>query len=197
MQIFHLFAPLLLRWPGVVLAAVLLFASPLGGMAAQSLKDMDTRSDGSRILNMVVHDAARSVPEFKFVDAAGNQLSTKDFRGKFIALHFWATWCMPCRAEMPTIDALQELLGGEDFTFVPLSLDRKGAQLVQQYYVDHDLKNIPLYMDERMDAAQVLLVNGIPSTILLNRTGQEIARILGDRDWSTPDATDLMRRLIE
>ncbi len=197
MQIFHLLTPLLLRWPGVVLAAVLLFASPLGGMAAQSLKDMDTRSDGSRILNMVVHDAARSVPEFKFFDAAGNQFSTKDFRDKFIALHFWATWCMPCRAEMPTIDALQELLGGEDFTFVPLSLDRKGAQLVQQYYVDHDLTNIPLYMDERMDAAQVLLVNGIPSTILLNRTGQEIARILGDRDWSAPDAADLMRRLIE
>ena len=197
MQISHLFAPLLPRWPGVVLAAALLFASPLGGIAAQSLTDLDTRSDGSRILNMVVHDAARSVPAFKFVDAAGNQLSTGDFRGKFIALHFWATWCMPCRAEMPTLDALQELLGGEDFTFVPLSVDRKGVKLVQQYYVDHNLTNAPLYMDERMDAAQALSVNGIPSTILLNRAGQEIARILGDRDWSTPDATALMRRLIE
>jgi hypothetical protein len=98
---------------------------------------------------------------------------------------------------MPTLDALQELLGGEDFTFVPLSVDRKGVKLVQQYYVDHNLTNAPLYMDERMDAAQALSVNGIPSTILLNRAGQEIARILGDRDWSTPDATALMRRLIE
>ncbi len=197
MQISQLFAPLLPRWPGVVLAVALLFTAPFGGMAAQSLTDLDTRSDGSRILNMIVHDTARIVPAFKFVDAAGNQLSTKDFRGKFVALHFWATWCMPCRAEMPTIDALQELLGGEDFTFVPLSVDRKGDKLVQQYYADHDLTNLPLYMDERMDAAHVLRVNGIPYTILLNRAGQEIARILGDRDWSTPDATALMQRLIE
>ncbi|MDA0229092.1 MAG: TlpA family protein disulfide reductase [Proteobacteria bacterium] len=197
MQISHLFAPFIPRWPSVVLAIALLFAAPLGGMAAQSLIDLDTRADGSRILNMVVHDAARPLPAFKFVDVAGNHLSIEDFRGKVVALHFWATWCMPCRAEMPTVDAMQELLGGEDFTFVPLSVDRKGAKLVQQYYVDHGLTNMPLYIDEGMDAAHALRVNGLPYTILLNRDGQEIARIIGDRDWSTPDATALMQRLIE
>jgi len=197
MQITHLLAPHLPRWPCLALAIALLLAAPLGGIAAQSLTDLDTRADGSRVLNMVVHDAARSVPVFKFVDVAGNHLSVENFRGKFVALHFWATWCMPCRAELPTIDALQEALGGEDFTFVPLSVDRKGAQLVRQYYADNDIAHLPLYIDEGMDAAHALRVNGIPYTILLNRDSQEIARILGERDWSTPDATALMQRLIE
>jgi len=197
MQKFNLFAPFMPRWPGVVLASALLFAAPLGGMAAQSLKDLDTRADGSRVLNMVVHEAARAVPAFKFVDVAGNDISTEKFRGKFVALHFWATWCMPCRAELPTVDALQAALGGENFTFVPLSVDRNGAKLVQQYYTDNGIAHLPLYFDDGMVAARALRVNGIPYTILLNRDGQEIARILGDRDWSTPDATALMRRLIE
>lgn len=197
MKKFKLFAPFMPRWPSVALAIALLFATPLGGMADQGLKNLDTRADGSRVLNMVVHDAARTLPAFKFADVAGNHLSTENFRGKFVALHFWATWCMPCREELPTVDALQAALGGEDFTFVPLSVDRNGAKLVQQYYADNGIAHLPLYFDDGMNAANALRVNGIPYTILLNRDGQEIARILGDRDWSTPDATALMQRLIE
>ncbi len=197
MQISKLFAPFMPRWLGVALAIALLFAAPLGGMADQGLKDLDTRADGSRVLNMVVYDTARTVPALKFADVEGNDISIEEFRGKFVALHFWATWCMPCRAELPTVDALQAVLGGENFTFVPLSVDRNGAKLVQQYYADNGIAHLPLYFDDGMVAARALRVNGIPYTILLNRDGQEIARILGDRDWSTPDATALMRRLIE
>ncbi len=187
----------MLRWTGLVLAIGLLLAVPLGGTAAEGLKDLDTRADGSRVLNMVVHGEARAVPAFNFLDVDGNYLSLENFRGKIVALHFWATWCIPCRTELPTVDALQNQLGGEDFTFVPLSVDRDGADLVKQYYADHGIEHLTVYIDERMNAARAMLVNGIPYTILLNREGQEIARILGDRNWTAPDAIALMRKLIE
>lgn len=184
----------LLGWPALALAIALLFAPPL---SAESLRQLDTRADGSRILNMVAHSAPRPVPAFKFLDEDGNYLTLENFRGKVVALQFWATWCFPCREELPTVDALQGELGGADFTFIPLSVDRDGAELVRQYYTDNGIKNLAIYIDVGMDAARAMLVNGIPYTILLNREGMEIARVLGDRNWFTPDAIDLMRKLIE
>jgi len=179
------------------LLLVLLFAAPLGGVAAESLKQLDTRADGSRILNLIVHANARDLPAVTFSDIDGNRLSLEKFRGRVVALHFWAIWCYPCRAELPTVDALQGELGGADFTFVPLSVDRDGAKLVSQYYADNNIVNLPVYIDDGMNAARALLINGIPYTILIDREGREFARILGDRDWSTPEVAALMRKLIQ
>ena len=185
------------RWPALLLAVAMLIAVPFGASAEESLKQLDTRADGSRILNMVAHSAARSVPAFKFLDGDGNYLTLADFRGKFVALQFWATWCFPCREELPTVDALQGELGGADFTFIALSVDRAGSDLVRQYYADNGIVNLSVYIDEGMNAARAMLVNGIPYTILLNREGMEIARVLGDRNWHTPEAIALMRKIIE
>ena len=194
MQKIKLHGLLFFGWPAVALAIALLFAPPL---SAESLTELDPRADGSRILNMVAHSEPRPVPAIQFLDEDGNYLSLEDFRGKVVALQFWATWCFPCREELPTVDALQGELGGADFTFIPLSVDRDGAGLVRQYYTDNDIKNLSIYIDVGMDAARAMRVNGIPYTILLNREGMEIARVLGDRNWFTPDAIGLMRKLIE
>jgi thiol-disulfide isomerase/thioredoxin len=197
------------QWLGLVLAAGIIIAlgayfayqetrrDPITASTGENLQQLDTRADGSRILNMVAHAEPRDLPAVKFIDHAGNQLSLEDFRGKVVALHFWATWCFPCREELPTVDALQEELGGEDITFVPLSVDRDGAKLVSQYYADNNIVNLPVYIDDGMNAARALLINGIPYTILIDREGREFARILGDRDWSTPEVAALMRKLIQ
>ena len=178
--------------------ALFLFAAlPLSAASAANLKELDTRADGSRVLNMIVHDTPRAVPAFGFVDVDGNRHGLDEFRGKIVALHFWATWCIPCRAELPTVDALQGELGGPHFAVVPSSVDRDGAALVRQYYDDHGIEHLTVYIDEGMDAARAMLVNGIPYTILIDREGREIARILGDRNWMEPDVLALMRKLIE
>lgn len=179
------------------LAALFVAVLPFGGVGAVNLKELDTRPDGSRVLNMVVHDTPRALPAFDFVDGAGNRHGLEEFRRKIVALHFWATWCIPCRAELPTVNALQEKIGGVDFTFVPLSVDRDGAALVKQYYEDHGIEHLTVYIDEGMDAARAMLVNGLPYTILIDREGLEIARILGDRNWTASDTVILMRQLIE
>lgn len=197
MQIMKSYRLFKFRRPALLLAVVLLFAMPPGAIAGETLRELDTRTDGSRILNLVARGQAVDLPAFTFLDRDGNQLSLENFRGKVVALHFWATWCFPCREELPTVDALQGDLGGEDFTFVPLSVDRDGAELVSQYYADNGIENLPVYIDEGMDVARALLVNGIPYTILIDREGREIARVLGDRNWSTPDVKVFMQNIIQ
>ena len=200
MQKIKSYTGFIMGWPVLMAVApmllIALLTMPHSGQADDSLRALDTRDDGSRILNMIAHERSRALPVFSFVDRDGNRLSLESFRGKVVALHFWATWCVPCREELPTVNVLQGVLGGEGFTFVPLSVDRAGAKLVGQYYAENHINNLPLYMDEDMDVSRALLVNGIPYTILVDRKGREIARILGDRNWATPEVTALIQQII-
>ena len=189
------------RIPGRLAAAVAvigiaLYGGPLLAAEGDALRALDTRADGSAILNLVVSDGPMEPPPIVFIDEAGEELSLADYRGSPVAVHFWATWCFPCRAEMPTMDALQRELGDE-LVILPLSLDRDGAPLVRNYYNDHDLITLPVMIDEKMKAGRALRVHGIPATVFINADGAEVARVLGDRDWSDPDVIKLVRRIVE
>ena len=126
----------------------------------------------------------------------GSEIQLSALQGKAVVLNFWAGLCPPCRAEMPTMDALQRELG-EDLVILPLSLDRDGAALVRAYYDDHDLTTLPVMIDEKMAAGRALRVHGIPATVFINREGAEVARVLGDRDWSDPAVIELVRHIID
>jgi thiol-disulfide isomerase/thioredoxin len=160
------------------------------------LQQLDTRNDGSRILNISVLEQPRELSSFSFFDEYGNEHTMSNYRGKVVALHFWATWCPPCRKELPSIDYLQKVLDKEEFTFITLSVDREGINVVAEYMASHNINNLPIFLDENMKAARALFINGIPSTILIDREGREIGRILGDRDWSLLEVENLMRRII-
>ena len=175
---------------------VALYGGSLLAADGDALRALDKRVDGSAILNLVVSDGPIEPPPIAFTDEAGAELSLADYKGTPVAVHFWATWCFPCRAEMPTMDALQRELG-EDLVILPLSLDRDGAPLVRNYYNDHDLVTLPVMIDEKMAAGRALRVHGIPATVFINAEGAEVARVLGDRDWSDPDVIELVRHIIE
>ena len=180
----------------VAVIGVALYGGSLLAAEGDALRALDKRADGSAILNLVVSDGPMEPPAIVFTDEAGEELSLADFRGTPVAVHFWATWCFPCRAEMPTMDALQREFGDE-LIILPLSLDRDGAPLVRNYYNDHDLITLPVMIDEKMKAGRALRVHGIPATVFINAEGAEVARVLGDRDWSDPDVIALVRRIIE
>ena len=190
-----------LRFLGRFAAIAAVIGAALHGgslLAAEgdALRALDKRVDGSAILNLVVSDGPIEPPPIAFTDEAGAELSLADYKGTPVAVHFWATWCFPCRAEMPTMDALQRELG-DDLVILPLSLDRDGAPLVRNYYNDHDLVTLPVMIDEKMAAGRALRVHGIPATVFINAEGAEVARVLGDRDWSDPDVIELVRHIIE
>jgi thiol-disulfide isomerase/thioredoxin len=120
-------------------------------------------------------------------------MSLADFRGKVVLLNIWATWCAPCRREMPTLDRLQAQLGGSDFEVVALSIDRKGLPVVKEFYAEIGLDTLPIYVDQSGSAQRTLSVLGVPTTLLLDREGNEIGRLLGPAEWDSPEMMAFFR----
>lgn len=140
------------------------------------------------------HAAPRPLPDVRFRDGEGRAMSLSDFRGRVVLLNLWATWCPPCRQEMPTLDRLQKQLGGAEFEVLALSIDRGGAFAVKSFYDDIGIEALRVYVDATGDAAVALGAIGIPTTLLIDRQGREIGRMAGPAEWDGPAAVGLVRR---
>lgn len=143
---------------------------------------------------MTLHDAPRPVPELRFADGDGGPITLADFRGKVVLLNVWATWCGPCREEMPTLDRLQAALGGQDFEVVALSIDRIGIEAVDRFYAEIGAKHLGRYIDVSAKAARDLGAYGLPTTLLIDRDGREVARHVGPAEWDTPSMVTFFSR---
>lgn len=170
------------RW----LAATLLAA----GLA--SVTSATTAADGPP-QGFVVHDAPRALPEVAFRDADGNAVKLADFRGRTVLLNVWATWCTPCREEMPTLDRLQAELGGPRFAVVALSVDRGGADAVRAFFREIGIEHLGIHVDPSGRASRQLKVMGLPSTLLLDAEGREVGRLVGPAEWDTPAMIRFLR----
>jgi thiol-disulfide isomerase/thioredoxin len=145
----------------------------------------------------VMHEQPRPLPEVAFRDQADRPLRFADFRGKVVLLNLWATWCAPCRQEMPTLDRLQTILGGPDFEVVALSVDREGRPAVEAFYEELGLEALAIYVDDSAKASRVLGAFGLPTTLLVNRDGEEIGRLLGPAEWDSPAMVRFLGDLLE
>jgi thiol-disulfide isomerase/thioredoxin len=137
--------------------------------------------------NFALHPAPKPLPKVVFRNGDGRQTSLAEFHGKTVLLNVWATWCGPCRREMPTLDRLQGILGGADFEVLALSIDRAGPEAVREFYRKIGIKNLSLYVDSSGKASGALGVVGIPATLLVDPNGKEIGRLVGPADWDTPE----------
>jgi thiol-disulfide isomerase/thioredoxin len=137
------------------------------------------------------------VPEIAFQNAAGETVALADFRGKVVVLNLWATWCAPCKLEMPSLDRLQAELGGPDLHVVALSVDRAGADKVASFLKDEiGAEHLELYRDPEAATSRALGVLGLPTTVILDREGREVGRALGHREWDTEAAKDYLRAVM-
>lgn len=128
-----------------------------------------------------------------FKDADGNTIDMSNWKGRVALVNLWATWCGPCRAEMPHLAKLQEIYGGDQFEVVALSVDLKGAEASSAFLKEIKADNLALYVDQTTRAMRKLGAIGLPLTILVDRQGREIGRLLGPADWAGDEA----KRLIE
>ena len=135
------------------------------------------------------------VPDITFTDPEGGEHSLTDYEGQAVLLNFWATWCAPCREEMPALDALQAELGGEDFQVVTIATGRNAPAKIDQFFEETGVQNLPVLLDPRQQLARQMGVVGLPVTVLIDRDGNEVARLLGDADWSSDAAKDVIRQL--
>lgn len=137
---------------------------------------------------MPFHDAPRALLSPPFTDGDGRALTLANFRGRIVLLNVWATWCVPCREEKPTLDRLQARLGGVAFQVLPLSVDRAGLEPVRRFYEEIGIRHLGQYLAEDLRAMLALGVIGLPTTLLIDREGREIARLVGPAEWDSPEA---------
>ena len=138
------------------------------------------------VRNFIIHEAPKPVAAIQFEDADGHSRSLADFGGKVVLLNIWATWCVPCRKEMPTLDRLQGSLGGSDFEVVALSIDRH-VDAVRKFFAEVGIQKLAMYLDGSAKATRELGAVGLPTTLLLDREGREIGRLIGPAEWDSPD----------
>jgi thiol-disulfide isomerase/thioredoxin len=133
------------------------------------------------------------LPDFTFVDGEGATKSLADLSGKVVLLNIWATWCVPCREEMPQLDALEAELGGADFEVVAVNIDKGGPDKARKFLAETGAANLALYTEPTGKLFSTLKAVGMPTTLLIDRDGKEIGRLVGPADWASPEA----KRLIE
>jgi len=143
--------------------------------------------------NFVLLDKPNPVGEITFNDAEGHARKLADFRGKVVLLNVWATWCVPCRTEMPTLDRLQERLGGSEFEVVPVSIDRGGIETIRKFYNEIGIHKLAMYVDSSGQTLRQVRALGLPTTLLIDRIGQEIGRVIGPAEWDAPDIIEFVK----
>jgi thiol-disulfide isomerase/thioredoxin len=169
-------------------AAAGTLAAPQGGRKARA-----EEVEGLR--KLVEVNPPRPAPPITFNDAEGTARRLADFAGKGLVVNFWATWCAPCVAEMPALDRLQAAVAGEGILVLALSSDRGGRAQVEPFYGRVGIRHLGLWLDPRMAAGRSLGVRGLPTTMIVDRAGNERGRLEGPAAWDHPDWIATVRRL--
>lgn len=157
-------------------------AGPLDRFAAESL---------SKLTSL---DAPPTQPGLSFETPSGS-VSLSDYRGRIILVNIWGTWCAPCIAEMPSLDRLEQLRGGEDFAVVPVAL-RDTTDAIETFYKRTGIEALPVISDRDMTINPPLRLPGVPTSIFYDENGREIARLPGEADWASEEALALIDHLL-
>ncbi len=175
--------------------AVLYTALALGANAALAdVAHLEALREGT--MKKLVFSEPREVSQIPFTDPEGNEYRLEQWKGKYVLLNFWATWCVPCRREMPALEALQNEFGGENFEVVTIATGRNPLPGIRRFFREIGVTNLPILLDPKQTLGRDMAVFGLPTTMLLDREGREIARVRGDAEWDSESAFAIIRTLI-
>ncbi|TDL81747.1 TlpA disulfide reductase family protein [Meridianimarinicoccus aquatilis] len=178
--------------PTLALVLTTLLAAPV---IAQQV-DIAALREGD-MKKLVIHSAPRPVTDKPFVTPDGEEQTLDQFQGQVVLLNFWATWCAPCRKEMPALDALNMELGGDDFQVVTIATGRNSPAAMRRFFEETNVQSLPLYNDPKQAIARDMAVLGLPITVVVDRGGNEIARLQGDADWNSDSAKAILQAVID
>ena len=140
-------------------------------------------NDVPEIKNIVIHKDPKVYDNLIFLDKNDKKINIKEFNGNLLLLNFWATWCAPCKEEMPSLDMLQTHKSLNNLKVFPINIGPDSTEKAVQFFKDLKIKNLTLYFDSPVTLAKKFGLRGIPTTILFNKEGQEFARIIGSIDF--------------
>lgn len=172
----------------VLYTALALGANPARAdvAAAQALRAGDMRK-----LNF--HEAAQALPEAVLLDMQDSPHALSQWQGRWVVVNFWATWCAPCRKEMPGLD---RLAAQGDLAVVTVAVGRNPLPAIRKFFDENGLENLPILRDPKSALAREMGILGLPVTVILNPEGQEVGRLIGDAQWDTPEAQAMLAALM-
>ncbi|GAB5446877.1 TlpA family protein disulfide reductase [Gymnodinialimonas sp.] len=177
-----------------ILLTAAYIAASLGANAAtaQDLSDLQVGD----MRGLVIHDTPVAASDLPFLLVDDTEGALEDYAGQYVLLNFWATWCAPCREEMPSLQALQDQMGGESFQVVTLATGRNPPQAIRRFFDEEGITTLPQYRDINQQIAREMAIFGLPITVVLDPSGQEIARLRGDAHWDGPEAIAMLEAII-
>ena len=135
------------------------------------------------IKNIVIHKIPKTYDNVIFLDKKDQKINIKEYRGNLLILNFWATWCEPCKEEMPSLDNLQTNKDLKKLKIYPINIGKEKLEKVDKFFINHNIKNLKPYFDSPTTLAKKFSLRGIPTSILLDKNGNEFARIIGSIDF--------------
>ena len=172
---------------GLYTALCLTANTALAGPAAEALRDGDMKK-------LMFSAEAVDVPVVVLVDGEGADLALSDWQGKWVVLNFWATWCAPCRHEMPSLDRLQAAM--PQIAVLPVATGRNSVEAIAKFYGEAGVTSLPVLRDPKSELARSMGVLGLPVTVILNPEGREVARLIGDAEWDSASALAVLGALV-
>jgi thiol-disulfide isomerase/thioredoxin len=169
---------LMVLYTALGLGANMSFAGNANFDGLNALRDGDMKK-------MVVHSTPTEPAQIAFFDETGAEITLADFKGKSILVNLWATWCAPCRKEMPSLAQLQSDKGGDTFEVVTIATIRNAPGAIDKFFADAGITNLAKNEDPKGTLARALGVAGLPMTLLIDRDGREVGRLPGDADWAS------------
>ena len=146
------------------------------------------------IKNLALSKNPKIYEEIVFKDSSGEDVSLDDFKGKLLILNFWATWCAPCREEMPSLDSLQSNSNFDNLKIFPINIGQENLSKSDSFFKEIGVQDLDIYFDAPITLAKKLSLRGVPTTILFNKKGEEFGRIMGSIDFNDPDFTDWLKQ---
>ena len=145
-----------------------------------SITSADQKLD---IKNLKIHKEPKKVNDIMFKNSEDITISLENFKGKLVVINFWATWCAPCREEMPSLDILQSNKNFQDLIVLPINVGKENKEKAKKFFNDLQIKNLKLYYDDSVKLANAFSLIGLPTTIFIDKDGDEFARIIGSVDF--------------
>ena len=140
-------------------------------------------SDEPNIKNLVIHKQNKKLKNITFLDVDNKPINLNEFTGQLVIINFWATWCAPCKEEMPSLDNLKNLKAFENLKILPINVGQEDIQKSKIFFDDLKIKNLELYFDNSIKLAKTFTLRGLPTTMIINKEGDEFARIIGSIDF--------------
>jgi thiol-disulfide isomerase/thioredoxin len=172
---------------GLYTALCLTANTALAGPGAEALRDGDMKK-------LMFSAEAVEVPAIAIVDGDGVEHALSEWQGQWVVLNFWATWCAPCRKEMPSLDRLQTAMPA--IAVLPVATGRNSVEAIAKFYGEAGVTALPVLRDPKSELARSMGVLGLPVTVILNPEGREVARLIGDAEWDSASAQAVLGALV-